>query len=233
MNSQAKEVIVSGKTYRIYPLAFEEMGDLQNWIDRQQRNHVMAAVEEAVERGKLPIDVLKFMSMAALEVLARNRIALGHAGAPGQPPAAADPERPDRQRPARSRLDIPRSGHHLAVDPHRALRFRFGGWAVRKRRMEGGSGFGHLPDLPDPRGNGDVDRRRPHPRDQPRRSSLILQGAPQDGLTDRRRSPASTAMARPGPSGGGGWFPGIHGRAGIRWPRRSPAGPWRWWRPWP
>lgn len=84
MNSQPKEVIVKGKTYRIHPLAFEEMGELQSWIDRQQRDHVMAAVEEAVERGKMPIDVLKFMSMAALEVLARNRIALGTAEADAQ-----------------------------------------------------------------------------------------------------------------------------------------------------
>jgi len=81
MNSQPLAVQVDGKTYMVHPLNFEEMGELQQWIYEQQRTQVMTAVEEAVARNKLPIEVQKFMALGALDVLARNRIMIGTAEA--------------------------------------------------------------------------------------------------------------------------------------------------------
>jgi len=77
MNSQPKPIVVKGKTYLVHPLNFEEMGELQEWLYAQQRKQVMTAVEEAVERNKLPVEVQKYLALAALDTLARNRILIG------------------------------------------------------------------------------------------------------------------------------------------------------------
>jgi len=77
MNSQPKPIVCGGKTYMAYPLTFEDMGEVQNWLDEQQEIRVQSMLERAVERGVLPTEILKYMARSAMDVAARNRLMLG------------------------------------------------------------------------------------------------------------------------------------------------------------
>lgn len=77
MNSQPKLVSCNGKTYKVYPLTFEDMGNVQLWIDEQQEKRTMGAMERAIARGTLPVEIQKFMARSSMDLLARNRILLG------------------------------------------------------------------------------------------------------------------------------------------------------------
>lgn len=77
MNSQPKPVTVNGKTYKVYPLTLEDMGEVQQWMDQQLEDRLMAMVARQIAAGTFTVEIQKYMIHSAMETAARNRIMLG------------------------------------------------------------------------------------------------------------------------------------------------------------
>lgn len=71
-----KELEVGPDVYKLYPLDFDDHGDIQRWLDDQIRNP-MDLVRKEIARGGLPMEVQRYMVEAALKVWARSKILVG------------------------------------------------------------------------------------------------------------------------------------------------------------
>jgi hypothetical protein len=71
-----KDLEVGPDTYKLYPLDFDDHGDIQIWLDDQIRNP-MDLVRKEITRGGLPMEVQRYMVEAALKVWARSKILVG------------------------------------------------------------------------------------------------------------------------------------------------------------
>jgi hypothetical protein len=53
------------------------MGEVQQWIDQQQEDRLMAIAQRQIDRGTFSVEIQKYMIHCAMETAARNRIMLG------------------------------------------------------------------------------------------------------------------------------------------------------------
>jgi hypothetical protein len=73
---------VGDEVYQIFPLTFDDHGDVQRWLDAQQRDP-FAIVQEQIATGRFSVEVQKFMVKSALEIAARSRVFIGSPEADG------------------------------------------------------------------------------------------------------------------------------------------------------
>lgn len=81
--NDAENVMNRGKIQRfgdeevvMYPLDFDDHGDIQAWLDGQVKNP-MDLIRNELARGGLPMAVQQYMVKSAIEVWARTRILVG------------------------------------------------------------------------------------------------------------------------------------------------------------
>jgi hypothetical protein len=73
-----RTLIVDGREFKLYDLHFRELGELQQWIDRQFPDPIKTI---APHLGSLPIEVAKFAMREAQAMAARPKPRLGLAEA--------------------------------------------------------------------------------------------------------------------------------------------------------
>lgn len=71
-----KPLSIGGKTYLLHPLNFDDHGEVQAWLDAQQRD-VFAIAQQQIASGRFSVEIQKFMIKSALEIAARSRIYVG------------------------------------------------------------------------------------------------------------------------------------------------------------
>jgi hypothetical protein len=72
----AATYVVEGREYRFHPLTFQDHGELQAWLDRQQPDP-FGILERVLAARSFPIEVQKFLARSALELASRHRVLLG------------------------------------------------------------------------------------------------------------------------------------------------------------
>jgi hypothetical protein len=70
------EIELAGNTYHLYPLDWNDHGEIQRWLDSHIRNP-MDLVRSEHARGGLPIEIMKYMVESGLKVWANARIIVG------------------------------------------------------------------------------------------------------------------------------------------------------------
>jgi hypothetical protein len=70
------EAEFAGTIYKIYPLDWNDHGELQRWLDSHIRNP-MDLVRSEIARGGLPTEIMKYMVESGLKVWSNSRIILG------------------------------------------------------------------------------------------------------------------------------------------------------------
>lgn len=69
-------VTVGGKTYQFHPTSFDDHGDVQTWLDEQQKDP-FAIVQEQIAKGRFSVEIQKYMVKSALELASRSRVLVG------------------------------------------------------------------------------------------------------------------------------------------------------------
>lgn len=72
-----KTIKMGGKEYESYPTDLVDHGLMQKWLDDRLCDRILNFIERAYERGKLPVDMLKFLELSAERVAAKERILIG------------------------------------------------------------------------------------------------------------------------------------------------------------
>jgi hypothetical protein len=71
LNGKGPTITLDGREFRIAPLNFDDQGELQVWIDRQQRDP-FAIVDEQIKSGRFSVEVQKFLAKSALEMARKS-----------------------------------------------------------------------------------------------------------------------------------------------------------------
>jgi hypothetical protein len=73
---KSKPPVLGDRTYHLFPLNFDDHGDVQRWLDAQVRDPLEIA-RKAIEAGGFPVEIQKYMAKSSIEVAARSRILIG------------------------------------------------------------------------------------------------------------------------------------------------------------
>jgi hypothetical protein len=69
-------LVADGETFDVWPLSFDEIGELQAWVDAQHRD-LLELASEQVGTGRFTMAQEQFLLRTALELAARPRALIG------------------------------------------------------------------------------------------------------------------------------------------------------------